>query len=186
MTKYHKQSILSYSVALVTMTIYTGWITVFLLIAIGAFFSHTCAVIFWLLIATLWLPPKPLLWTPFVKIWLFKTWREYFHLSCLQEEALDPKKKYISVHFPHGVIPMSQVVGGTLRPFVWPSMKFYGLAADGLFYIPFWRHFYAWMGSVPASVESFREILTHGNVAIIVGGIAGMFGGLGLGWVKVR
>ena len=174
MTKDHKQPLLSYCVALLTLTLFTGWIHVFVGIAIGSLFNHACAALFWLLIATLCLPHKPLLWTPFIKLWIFKTWREYFQLSYLQEEVLDPKKKYISVHFPHGVIPMSQLVGGTLRPFVWPDVKYYGLAADSAFYIPFWRHFYAWMGLVPAFVETFKKVLSQGNVVITVGGIAGM------------
>jgi 2-acylglycerol O-acyltransferase 2 len=173
MSKDHKQSLFSYCVALLTMTLFTGWISIFLAIAIGAFFSHTCAVLFWLLMATLLLPAKPLLWTPFMKHWVFRTWREYFHFSCLQEEASDPQKKYVYIHFPHGVIPMSEVVGGTLRPYVWPDSKLYGLAADSVFYIPLWRHFYAFMGLVPASVENFKRVLSQGNLAVIVGGIAG-------------
>ena len=35
-----------------------------------------------------------------------------------------------------------------------------------------WRHFTAWMGSVPATSANFRRILKRGSVAVIVGGIA--------------
>jgi hypothetical protein len=34
--------------------------------------------------------------------WVFKTWREYFSFSYLNEAVLDPQKKYIFVEFPHG------------------------------------------------------------------------------------
>jgi 2-acylglycerol O-acyltransferase 2 len=129
--------------------------------------------VFWLLIATLFLPAKPLLWTPFINHWVFGTWREYFHVTYLQEETLNPDKKYIMAHFPHGVIPMSEVVGSTLRPFLWPGMQIFCLGADSVFCIPFWRHFHAWMGVVPASVDSFKRFLSKGTVAVMVGGIAG-------------
>ena len=35
-----------------------------------------------------------------------------------------------------------------------------------------WRHFIAWMGSVPATSASFKRILKKGSVAVIAGGIA--------------
>lgn len=43
---------------------------------------------------------------------MFKTWREYFHFSYLNEATLDPKKTYIFVEFPHGVFPMSELIAG--------------------------------------------------------------------------
>jgi 2-acylglycerol O-acyltransferase 2 len=44
---------------------------------------------------------------------VFKTWREYFHFSYLNESTLDPEKTYIFVEFPHGVFPMSELIAGT-------------------------------------------------------------------------
>lgn len=44
--------------------------------------------------------------------WVFKTWREYFHFSYLNEATLDPEKTYIFVEFPHGVFPMSELIAG--------------------------------------------------------------------------
>jgi 2-acylglycerol O-acyltransferase 2 len=43
---------------------------------------------------------------------VFKTWREYFHFSYLNESTLDPAKTYIFVEFPHGVFPMSELIAG--------------------------------------------------------------------------
>jgi 2-acylglycerol O-acyltransferase 2 len=43
---------------------------------------------------------------------IFKTWREYFQFSYLNESTLDPSKNYIFVEFPHGVFPMSELVAG--------------------------------------------------------------------------
>jgi hypothetical protein len=48
---------------------------------------------------------------------IFKTWREYFQFSYLNESTLDPAKNYIFVEFPHGVFPMSELVAGVLQHF---------------------------------------------------------------------
>ncbi len=57
--------------------------------------------------------------------------------------------------------------------YVWPNFKIYSLAATTVFNIPFWRHFVAWIGSVPATRANFKRLLSKGSVAVIVGGIAG-------------
>jgi 2-acylglycerol O-acyltransferase 2 len=119
---------------------------------------------------------KPVLWGPFVRLWLFKTWREYFQFSYLHEAVFSAKKRYIYAEFPHGVIPMSVLVAGTLCPTMWPDFKVFGVAADSVFKIPVWRHFIAWLGSVPASAQNIKKLLQRGNVAVIVGGIAGGHG----------
>jgi hypothetical protein len=46
------------------------------------------------------------------RAWVFKTWREYFRFSSLEEAALDPDQHYIFADFPHGVIPLSPIVTG--------------------------------------------------------------------------
>ena len=97
-------------------------------------------------------------------------------MSYLQEAASDVTKKYIYLHFPHGVMPMSEVVSSTLRPVMWPGAKIFALGANSIFRVPFWRHFYAWMGSVPATADNFKKLLARGSVVVIVGGVAG-------GWV---
>ena len=37
-----------------------------------------------------------------------------------------------------------------------------------LFSVPFWRHFVAWLGSVPATKKDFKRALKRGSVAVIV------------------
>jgi 2-acylglycerol O-acyltransferase 2 len=44
-----------------------------------------------------------------------------------------------------------------------------------VFSIPFWRHFIAWLGGVPATPGNFKKVLKKGSVAVIVGGIAEMY-----------
>lgn len=157
---------------------------------LGSFFSRWALGTLLLLLATLVLPAKPVLWTGFCASPLFKTWRAYFSYSYLavstkkkdlgrfwgcatgrsfllpaalrlsppprpllslvrtappakknqQEEILssrdekDPSKpkSYIFVEFPHGAIPLSELISGTVcqvRIFV-------------LFLVPYFRRFF--------------------------------------------
>jgi hypothetical protein len=63
---------------------------------------------------------------------------------------------------------------GTLCQAIWPFFNIYSLAASSVFSIPFWRHFVAWIGAVPATSGNFKKLLSKGSVAVIVGGIAGV------------
>eukprot|EP00877_Chromochloris_zofingiensis_P005689 jgi/Chrzof1/15120/Cz09g27290.t1_DGAT2D[v5.2] len=142
---------------------------------IGSLFSRVCLYIYLGLLATLALPAKPVLWTAFCQSWVFQTWREYFNYSYLNESVLDLKKRYIFVEFPHGVFPISELIAGTQCQAIWPDFPIFSVAASSVFSIPFWRHFIAWIGSVPATRQNFKRILQKGSVAVIVGGIAEMY-----------
>lgn len=67
-----------------------------------------------------------------------------------------------------------QLIAGTLCQAIWPSFQIFSVAASSVFSIPFWRHFLAWMGSVPATRGNFKRVLKQGSVAVVVGGIAEM------------
>eukprot|EP00955_Chlamydomonas_euryale_P104533 365573-Chlamydomonas_euryale.AAC.19 len=88
------------------------------------------------------------------------------------EERLDPTKRYILAEFPHGTFPIAPIVASTLFQTLFPHVPVYSVAASSLFYIPFWRHFIAWVGSLPATKESFTKLLKKGSVAVVLGGIA--------------
>jgi 1-acyl-sn-glycerol-3-phosphate acyltransferase len=79
---------------------------------------------------------------------------------------------------------MSELIAGSLCQAIWPFFNIYSVAADSVFKIPFWRHFIAWMGSVPAGHKNFKRVLGMGNVAVIVGGIAGGCKGREGVWVR--
>ena len=97
MSKDHKQSWPSWLVAVATMTIYTGWLHVLLGLMLGALFRRWCLCVLLALFATTFLPAKPVLWTAFCQSRVFRTWREYFSYSFLNEALLDAKKHYIFV-----------------------------------------------------------------------------------------
>jgi hypothetical protein len=66
-------------VAAVTMSIYVGFMNYFLLLVILAFFSRVAMYVVLALLGTLLLPCKPVLWPAFNRLWIFRTWRHYFH-----------------------------------------------------------------------------------------------------------
>ncbi len=87
----------------------------FVVLMIASLFSRTCLAIVIVLLSTLALPAKPVLWPAFNKLWVFKTWREYFRYSFLFEEKLEKGKKYILVEFPHGSFPIGCKSKDSLR-----------------------------------------------------------------------
>ena len=98
--------------------------------------------------------------------------QEYFRYSFLFEEQLGQGKKYILVEFPHGSFPIGPIVAGTLIQTMFPNDPVYSVAASSVFYIPLWRHFIAWIGSLPATKQNFKRLLAKGSCAVVVGGIA--------------
>ncbi|KAG2439722.1 hypothetical protein HYH02_010600 [Chlamydomonas schloesseri] len=174
-TEHGKQSLFSSAVAMVTLFIYCGWMHVLLALVVLSFWYRWALVTVLVLYSTLLLPPKPVLWGPVCRSWIFQTWREYFKFSYVFEEVLDSKKKYIFAEFPHGVFPMGPLIGATECQIMFPGFDIFGLAANVVFTVPFWRHFVAWLGSVPATTKDFKRVLKKGSVAVIVGGIAEMY-----------
>jgi hypothetical protein len=79
--KAHRQSFPSLIVALITLTIYCGWMHIMIGLLLASFFSRWALATLLLLLATLLLPAKPVLWTGFCASPLFKTWRAYFSYS---------------------------------------------------------------------------------------------------------
>ena len=55
---------------------------------------------------------------------------------------------------------------------MFPDDPVYSVAASSVFYIPLWRHFIAWIGSLPATKQNFKKLLSKGSCAVVVGGIA--------------
>jgi hypothetical protein len=60
----------------VTLTLYTGWIHILLLITVLAIWYPAARVVLALLWGTLLLPARPVLWTSFNRSWVFSTWRK--------------------------------------------------------------------------------------------------------------
>lgn len=169
-----KQPLFNRIVAMATLSLYVGWPLWLVFWIIAAFYSRIALVSVVLVISTVFLPAKPVLWPAWNKLWVFKTWRQYFQYSYCFEEHLDSNKRYILAEAPHGTFPIGAVTAGTLVQTFF-DVPIYSVAATVVFHIPFWRHMTSWIGSLPATKENFRRLLAHGSVAVVVGGIAEMY-----------
>jgi 2-acylglycerol O-acyltransferase 2 len=159
-----------------TLCAYMGLIYILAALFLLAPFSRIAAMA----LATLWLtvllPTHPIIWPNFLRNPLFKLWRLYFNYSLAYEQRLDDTKHYLYADYPHGVFPLSQLLGLTVRHHSgWEGERFYGLAADSVFRIPIWRHVMTWLGIVPASRKNVRRCLKRGCAGLTPGGIAEMY-----------
>jgi hypothetical protein len=70
LTKDNKQSLISWLVAVTTLTIYTGWMHVLIGLMLCSFFSRTCFYVLVAVWSTTFLPAKPVLWNAFCRSWV--------------------------------------------------------------------------------------------------------------------
>jgi hypothetical protein len=70
LSKDHKQSFISWAVAVTTLTIYTGWMHILIGLMLASFFSRTCLYVLLGVWATTFLPAKPVLWNAFCRSWV--------------------------------------------------------------------------------------------------------------------
>ncbi len=60
------------------------------------------------------------------------------------------------VEAPHGAFPLGAIIAGTVMQTFFPNLLIYSVAATAVFYIPVWRHFISWIGSLPATASNFK------------------------------
>ncbi|GBF98537.1 diacylglycerol acyltransferase [Raphidocelis subcapitata] len=149
--------------AAATLGAYIGVPQIILSLAALSFWFWWARIALAALMATCYLPLRPLFWRRAASSFVFLCWRRYFHFSYVFDQSLDAYNDYVIAQFPHGAFPLGSLVCGTFMATEFPEYTCYALAANSSFLVPVWRHVHTWLGTMAATEKNFRRLLALGT-----------------------
>ncbi|KAJ0703742.1 putative diacylglycerol O-acyltransferase [Helianthus annuus] len=157
------------------MIIWLGSVHLILLLIVASFLLlpfYQYLLVLGMLVVLMFIPiDENSKWGLAIARYIYKYGRGYFPATLYVEDikAFNPDQAYVFGYEPHSVWPIGAGILSELTGFM-PTGKVKILASTAVFYTPFLRHLWTWMGLSLATREKFSSLLKTGCSCIVIPG----------------